>query len=361
MRSLPIILAALALLFPSSSARAQCTESTLLTVSHTDNVLRELSLPDLALVAEYPIPAPLAGTMIERITGVAVDPANPDRIALLMRQAGAPVDIPFLIFYDIDSGLVDLAGPTAVDFICLAFDDAGVVHTVSKDTASPPNAFCTLNQMTGAPTDICMLSEGNTTQGLAYRTVDGAFYHASGATDVIFEEVTGTGTSPCGTTSIVIGAPLTDDLVAGLCYDSLSDRFLWKQGGIGGPVFSVSPAGSPVLLGTLDHDASDLAIRHVPVPCPVDLYSRGDLNGDASIDVSDAVFGLASLFIPGSPSVACRDAGDVNDDGALDVSDMVYLLASLFVPGSPSPPPPYPACDVDPTADSLDCLDYGPC
>lgn len=85
-------------------------------------------------------------------------------------------------------------------------------------------------------------------------------------------------------------------------------------------------------------------------------FSRGDANADLLVDVSDAVFLLAALFIPGSANLACDDAGDVNDDGGVDVSDAVFLLASLFVPGSPAPPAPTaPTCGVDTTTDALDC------
>ncbi|MCA8961943.1 MAG: hypothetical protein KDC38_15565, partial [Planctomycetes bacterium] len=58
----------------------------------------------------------------------------------------------------------------------------------------------------------------------------------------------------------------------------------------------------------------------------------------------------------------CPDRGDTNDDGAMDISDAVYLLSALFVPGSPTPPAPYPDEGDDPTPDSLtpDCPPVGP-
>lgn len=85
-------------------------------------------------------------------------------------------------------------------------------------------------------------------------------------------------------------------------------------------------------------------------------FSRGDTNGDSAVDVSDSIFLLAALFVPGSPAFQCEDSADTNDDGNLDVSDAVYLLASLFVPGSPPPPAPtLPQCGLDPTADGFEC------
>lgn len=75
-----------------------------------------------------------------------------------------------------------------------------------------------------------------------------------------------------------------------------------------------------------------------------DRFLRGNLNGDMNVDVSDAVFGMAALFVPSSPPLNCIEAGDVNRDGQFDVSDMVYLLGFLFVPGSPAPAAPFPDC-----------------
>lgn len=89
---------------------------------------------------------------------------------------------------------------------------------------------------------------------------------------------------------------------------------------------------------------------------PTDTFRRGDTNNDGGFDISDVVFALGALFVPGSPTLPCADAGDGNDDGGFDVSDAVYMLSALFVPGSPPPPDPGPTtCGDDPTMDSLDC------
>ncbi|MCA8960152.1 MAG: VCBS repeat-containing protein [Planctomycetes bacterium] len=90
-------------------------------------------------------------------------------------------------------------------------------------------------------------------------------------------------------------------------------------------------------------------------------FVRGNVNGDLMVDISDAVYALASLFITGSDAPACVDSADVNDDGTFDISDAVYLLAHLFIPGASAPPAPFPACGVDPTADALDCASFPAC
>ena len=82
-------------------------------------------------------------------------------------------------------------------------------------------------------------------------------------------------------------------------------------------------------------------------------FFRGDSNQDQRVDLSDAVYVLAELFLGGPPSV-CQDASDANDDGQLNISDPVTILGSLFL-GSGPLPPPYADAGRDPTADDLGC------
>ncbi|MEM7260409.1 MAG: choice-of-anchor tandem repeat NxxGxxAF-containing protein [Planctomycetota bacterium] len=87
------------------------------------------------------------------------------------------------------------------------------------------------------------------------------------------------------------------------------------------------------------------------------VFRRGDANDDGGVDIGDAIFTLAALFVVGSPASACNDAADANDDGANDIGDAVYTLGFLFTPGAPPPPSPGPIdCGEDPTGDGLDCL-----
>jgi hypothetical protein len=64
-------------------------------------------------------------------------------------------------------------------------------------------------------------------------------------------------------------------------------------------------------------------------------YKCGDANGDASVDISDAVFLIAYIFSGGSaPSPLL--AGDASCDGTVDISDVVYVIAYIFS-GGPAP------------------------
>ena len=78
-------------------------------------------------------------------------------------------------------------------------------------------------------------------------------------------------------------------------------------------------------------------------------FLRGDVNGDAAVNVADVLAVLMYLF-EGATAPGCLDAADVNDDGRIDISDPVYLLFYLFG-GGPPPEPPYPEPGLDPTLD----------
>ena len=112
---------------------------------------------------------------------------------------------------------------------------------------------------------------------------------------------------------------------------------------------------------------TELEILLVPAPGALpelpgfpdpERFLRGDCDIDGGLGLADAVFGLSALFSMGT-APQCDDACDFNDDGNLGLADMVGLLAHLFSSGAP-PPEPTDGCDVDPTADSLDCENY-PC
>jgi len=97
-----------------------------------------------------------------------------------------------------------------------------------------------------------------------------------------------------------------------------------------------------------------LGLGRLGVAGPNCANENGDVNGDNSIDLSDAVYSLAFTFQGGpSPVPFCvaagpkadgcaAESGDVNGDGGLDLSDPVYSLAFTFQGG----PPPVPICEA---------------
>ncbi|MGE3164426.1 MAG: dockerin type I domain-containing protein [Planctomycetota bacterium] len=85
----------------------------------------------------------------------------------------------------------------------------------------------------------------------------------------------------------------------------------------------------------------DLNLNGIPDECECPTpFVRGEINGDGSVDIGDAIALLNFLFSGGAaPNPAA--AGDVNGDGSTDVGDVIYLLAFQFS-GGPQPPAPFP-------------------
>jgi hypothetical protein len=54
------------------------------------------------------------------------------------------------------------------------------------------------------------------------------------------------------------------------------------------------------------------------------------------------------------------ESADADDDGQVEITDAIFLLAHLFLGGAP-PAEPYLACGLDPLDDGLSCLSYPPC
>ncbi len=63
-------------------------------------------------------------------------------------------------------------------------------------------------------------------------------------------------------------------------------------------------------------------------------FIRGDVNGDAIIDIGDVMSLINYLFI-GASAPDPLEAGDANCDGVVDIGDVVYLINYLFIDGPP--------------------------
>ncbi len=88
-------------------------------------------------------------------------------------------------------------------------------------------------------------------------------------------------------------------------------------------------------------------------------FRRGDADGSAEIDITDAVVTLGWLFLGGAEP-PCLDAADTNDDDSIDITDATYTLTFLFTGGA-VPPAPHPGCGVDPSPDGLGCAQPPAC
>jgi hypothetical protein len=88
------------------------------------------------------------------------------------------------------------------------------------------------------------------------------------------------------------------------------------------------------------------------------VFRRGDTDNNGSVNLSDALVILNSLF-QGAGAPACLDAADTNDDGAFNLSDGIFLLGSLFQGSAQPPAPGTTTCGPDPSADTLAACEYG--
>lgn len=84
-------------------------------------------------------------------------------------------------------------------------------------------------------------------------------------------------------------------------------------------------------------------------------FLRAEVNGDGSVDISDAVTILNYLFTD-TGDVRCLRAADVDDNGELQITDAIRLLLVLFLDAPPIPVPTM-ACGLDATGDELPCAE----
>jgi len=83
-----------------------------------------------------------------------------------------------------------------------------------------------------------------------------------------------------------------------------------------------------------------------------EAFIRGDDDGDGELTISDPIRSLCCQF--GDCICSCLDASDFNDDGEVNISDPINNLCTQFGDCA-LPPPPFPGCGTDPTADDLGC------
>ncbi|GEM_PF-5935518 len=99
--------------------------------------------------------------------------------------------------------------------------------------------------------------------------------------------------------------------------------------------FSFTPSSADLGTRTVTFKATDLAGLFDNKSTAISVYQCGDANGDAAVNISDAVSLIAYIFAGGSaPSPLA--AGDANCDAAVNISDAVYLIAYIFAAG-PAP------------------------
>ncbi|MFP6737201.1 MAG: hypothetical protein VCD34_00535 [Planctomycetota bacterium] len=106
----------------------------------------------------------------------------------------------------------------------------------------------------------------------------------------------------------------------------------------------------------------------VVIKVPGAVFSRGDVDSNGRIELSDGIRVLDYLF-RGGEDLGCMEAADLNNDAMVNLTDGVYVLTYLFSagdpPAAPGPPDFGSGCGLDPDAvDSvgdLGCTTYTAC
>jgi photosystem II stability/assembly factor-like uncharacterized protein len=94
--------------------------------------------------------------------------------------------------------------------------------------------------------------------------------------------------------------------------------------------------GTSVNLATNVTNAKKWFAGHIkPLVALPPSYVCGDANGDDAVNISDAVYLIAYIFVGGLAPTPLA-AGDANCNGAVNISDAVYLIAYIFS-GGPAP------------------------
>jgi len=99
-----------------------------------------------------------------------------------------------------------------------------------------------------------------------------------------------------------------------------------------------------------------------------DVFSRGDGNGDGSLELTDGIIVLNYLFT-GGEAPGCMEAADSDNDGQISLTDAVLILSYLFqggnAPALPGPPGVNTGCgpdtDVPGSPGDLGCDSYSGC
>lgn len=243
------VFAAVALFLSASGALGQILYS----VTSNDDQLREINIADASTVGT--VTMTLAGESITGATGAATHPGTGDLWVLLKASGGSGR---LLATVDEITGVATAVGYTGQRLAGISFNgDGSILYGVTGDGATPPESLFQLDQITGAPTLLAALGNGDDGETIAVHPDDGLIYHASGhdGSDVIFETVD---PDTFAITDIPLaGNALEDEEAQALV--AIVGGFLWKQDHGTGPLFSVSFTGVPTLIGNMDHQAKGLA------------------------------------------------------------------------------------------------------
>ena len=87
-------------------------------------------------------------------------------------------------------------------------------------------------------------------------------------------------------------------------------------------------------------------------------FTRGDVNSDGWLDVTDLVI-LSHYLLSGRVTPPCLKSADADDSGVVNLIDVTVILNGIFGLRGRLPDPG--DCGADPTEDELSCVAFPPC
>lgn len=253
-----------------------------------DDLLREIDPLTGATMITVQI-THAGGMTVERGLGLATHPQSGVLYGIL-RLAGQSGRE--LVTIDPATGIATSIGNTLDAFAGIVFDDEGTLYGVTGDGAAVSETLFILDITTAISTMVTPLGNGDDGEAIGFNPDDGLLYHASGhmggcppgdlSSCVVFETIART--APYTITNIPIsGTVLTDEEAQALVY--WQGGFLWKQNHGTGPLYWVTPDGTPTLVGEVDHQAKGLAFLEDALTAVLDTNAANGsvtLNADGS-------------------------------------------------------------------------------
>jgi len=182
----------------------------------------------------------LSGFTVNGGTGLAADPTTGVFWALL-RVSESPTRL--LVTIVPSTGVATLVGDTGNKFAGLAFLADGTLQGVTGDGASPSESLFTLNKITGLPTFVCALGNGNDGETIAFNPSNGLVWHLSGLTTRIFETIDD---GVCNVTNVPLSGGVGAEST-GMTYSTAEGLFLVSD--LGAFFYSITAAGVETFRG----------------------------------------------------------------------------------------------------------------
>jgi hypothetical protein len=184
-------------------------------IARDGDLLRKID-PDTGVTISS-IPISLEGFSILGGNGLATDPTEGSLYALLRLggQTGRE-----LVTIDPDTGIATSIGNTGMNFAGLAFDASGTLYGV---TGSRDNVLYTIDTTDASSTLFLELRSGYTGVSMAYNSIDGFLYYATGSGSIRFDRIDLT----AKTLTPLSVDPILNSEITAFAYRESNDSILW--------------------------------------------------------------------------------------------------------------------------------------